>query len=1185
MRYKLFNKAYRPEDGRPVVYLFCRDEFGNREVFKISKQPYFYTTKKPDINVIGSGKDRIVFDWEPHDVPTINGEKVYKIICQLPNHVVKVREHFKPHYEADILFPDRVLIDKGIRACFKLAGDVMVPVDDFWVPPSVAVVDIETRVPPGMDIRPDIMKPRMIICLTVWINGELYTETATNKAEERRLLNKFIDLIVEHDVDYICGWNVHFDMIGIFRRCELLGVNYSRISPLGYAEVRGTAQGYKAYCAGRTIFDLMAAFKKFFQGKTFDSYALDEIAKNDEFGLGWDYVKFDYVNKMNEHYLDEVAPYNRDDVMKTVGIEQKWQLIRSFDTVRSIVGCSIEDAITPARFIDILMLREYHGKYILPSKVYGRDGIDYGGGFVKQPPRGVFENVIVLDFSAMYPTIIRGYNMSPETIIRGDAKWEDYHEIDKVKFRKEPKGVVPKAFEGLISFRAQMKAQLKEARKAGDKEAIMQCDKTQYALKQLINCIPEDSVVLTKEGIKNIKDVKVGDVVWSVDQKGKFSWKRVIRKIKKYTPELLKIEIGSGHVIRCSAGHHMMVYKGGLVMKEAKDLVVGDLVPVPNQKIDVKGKWNKNSIMNALDLNVDARLYVSKWKGRWKLRTKNFGTGDWNLSAGYNRTYHRKLSLKAVNEVKLKHPEAKLEVATLKGTKIPFTFKRLDMAKFLMWVVTEGCLWEGRLNGYTRVITQFKEQLEDLLNQMNLKWSKHSGNYTICSAPLYEYVKRETKNGKLLPEWVFECDSECAIELLEIAAITDGYISEGYTRLNTSQYELAQQYTKLAALAGVAHRIVTTDGMYHVYLTFSPKTVYGGLALYKIRNVETCEGGVTYDITVEDNHTFVWSSDIGFIVTYQSIYGVFAYTGYRAYTPEVSASTTFVGRRNIKMTIDLCHKLGFKVIYTDTDSVFVIAKEDPVAEGKMLQREINQAFADQAKREGQAVAASVGFEVVYRRVVFIANVVGHKFVPVKKRYAGKVMWEEGQYTDKLIIKGFEYKRSDSALYSRSIQYDLLAMILNGENNTTLRHYLLDLCEEFKSMPLNELAIPQRVTKAFSEYPSEANLRAIIYANKYFGTAYGAGSRVLKFAVKSFPSGFPSKIQVRTKKGYKYYRLKEIVLPDGELPKGWTRDHLDFDKQIEKVIQKKVEKILTSVNLTWSEIVSKQKQEGLYNWMK
>ncbi len=70
-------------------------------------------------------------------------------------------------------------------------------------------------------------------------------------------------------------------------------------------------------------------------------------------------------------------------------------------------------------------------------------GKSYQGAFVFEPSAGIFFNVIVLDFASLYPTIIKQYNISYETVNAPGCK--EYYEVPEVghKICKDKEGVTP----------------------------------------------------------------------------------------------------------------------------------------------------------------------------------------------------------------------------------------------------------------------------------------------------------------------------------------------------------------------------------------------------------------------------------------------------------------------------------------------------------------------------------------------------------------------------------------------------------------------------------------------------------------------------------------------------------------------------------------------------------------------
>ena len=91
----------------------------------------------------------------------------------------------------------------------------------------------------------------------------------------------------------------------------------------------------------------------------------------------------------------------------------------------------------------------------------------YKGGYVSVPDRGLHDNVAVCDFSSMYPNIMIGANVSPDSMsyssavveTDGTVDWSDTHtyvtcDATRVGFRKDPQGAIPKVTAKLVQERA-----------------------------------------------------------------------------------------------------------------------------------------------------------------------------------------------------------------------------------------------------------------------------------------------------------------------------------------------------------------------------------------------------------------------------------------------------------------------------------------------------------------------------------------------------------------------------------------------------------------------------------------------------------------------------------------------------------------------------------------------------------
>src|SRR5256712_6796245 len=83
--------------------------------------------------------------------------------------------------------------------------------------------------------------------------------------------------------------------------------------------------------------------------------------------------------------------------------------------------------------------------------------IPYKGAIVLEPSVGLHDNVAVLDFSAMYPSLMVKYNISPDTLV--NRRGDDVFEVPEVghHFRKNPPGFYKIVLSQLIASRQEAK--------------------------------------------------------------------------------------------------------------------------------------------------------------------------------------------------------------------------------------------------------------------------------------------------------------------------------------------------------------------------------------------------------------------------------------------------------------------------------------------------------------------------------------------------------------------------------------------------------------------------------------------------------------------------------------------------------------------------------------------------------
>jgi DNA polymerase-2 len=153
-----------------------------------------------------------------------------------------------------------------------------------------------------------------------------------------------------------------------------------------------------------------------------------------------------------------------------------------------------------------------------------------------------------------------------------------------------------------------------------------------------------------------------------------------------------------------------------------------------------------------------------------------------------------------------------------------------------------------------------------------------------------------------------------------------------------------------------------------------------------------------------------------------SFYGLLGTSGCRFYDPRLASSITLRGHAILQQTAAWITELGYRVIYGDTDSLFVWLGDDfdsaqAPATGRRLVDEINRRWRQKIKDEMQLESfLELQFETHFRR--FLMPTMRGSDTGSKKRYAGLSGSGAGE---KLIFKGLETVRTDWSELAKQFQ--------------------------------------------------------------------------------------------------------------------------------------------------------------------
>ncbi|MGJ8693165.1 MAG: DNA polymerase II [Thalassotalea sp.] len=246
-------------------------------------------------------------------------------------------------------------------------------------------------------------------------------------ADEKALLQRFIAWLIQYDPDIIIGWNViNFDFDLLQKRCDLHKIPFAigRDGRTAYWRKNNVSDMKFISISGRVVLDGIDLLKS--ATYNFSSFSLENVAR-ELLGIG---KKVDDVDNRLKEIADNfnnnkiaLAKYNLEDCRLVWLIFEKTDLL-SFAILRAqLTGLEL-DRIggSVAAFTNLYTPKLHRAGYIAPNMGDGQQGFVSPGGYVMNSVPGLYDNVLVLDFKSLYPSIIRTFNIDPMGMIEGLAE-------------------------------------------------------------------------------------------------------------------------------------------------------------------------------------------------------------------------------------------------------------------------------------------------------------------------------------------------------------------------------------------------------------------------------------------------------------------------------------------------------------------------------------------------------------------------------------------------------------------------------------------------------------------------------------------------------------------------------------------------------------------------------------------
>jgi DNA polymerase I len=265
-------------------------------------------------------------------------------------------------------------------------------------------------------------------------------------------------------------------------------------------------------------------------------------------------------------------------------------------------------------------------------------------------------------------------------------------------------------------------------------------------------------------------------------------------------------------------------------------------------------------------------------------------------------------------------------------------------------------------------------------------------------------------------------------------------------------------------------------------------------------------------------------------------YGVFGTEAFPLYCPPVAESTAAIGRYMITKTVDECKQRNIKVIYGDTDSLFVSGAS-------------NEEIATVINWAEDKLGVELDLDKIYKYVAFSKR---------KKNYLGVL--PNGNF----ILKGFTGKKSNTPKVIKHAFYNVVEILskVNSQSEfeaarEEVKKYLKGIVDDLrkKKIPLEDLSFNVMISKNLNEYVDTT-------------PQHVKAAKQLERSGKKIKSG-------------DIISFVKTVTPDGVKPTATAKaEEIDANKYIE-YMRSTFEQLLDALGYNFDEVITSIKLEDFF----
>ena len=304
-------------------------------------------------------------------------------------------------------------------------------------------------------------------------------------SNETSLIRAFLDWVQDYDPDILIGWNcINFDLRFLAQTCRRLRIPFAIGRNNEEPEWRTSPNNESQFFTlvpGRAVLDGIDTLKS--ATYHFESFSLESVSQalfsrgkliHDPDDRGQEILRLFHQDKL------ALAKYNLEDCQLVWDIFEHCDLINFSIERARLTGLAIDKVGgSVAAFENQYLPRLHRQAYVAPNIPDKPIGVGSPGGYVMNSRPGFYDNVLVLDFKSLYPSIIRSFQIDPYSLAEADhlLNGQEASTYDIANFAKGYNGAFFKKEDSILPSLIEHLWQARDRAKQEKKSALSQAIK------------------------------------------------------------------------------------------------------------------------------------------------------------------------------------------------------------------------------------------------------------------------------------------------------------------------------------------------------------------------------------------------------------------------------------------------------------------------------------------------------------------------------------------------------------------------------------------------------------------------------------------------------------------------------------------------------------------------------------